>query len=387
MKTFRKKMPNGDLGGTYYVRYQRNGKRVTKSTGKSTQAEANEWVRTVLRPILDADGAEEAVNRAAAIVQRLRTVNLEDAWQHFLDKPRTRQPGADRLAFMKARWQRFVAWSPVNEVTAITPAIAQRYWRHVDAQRIAGATKSGHIEIVRRVLDACDSNVFDKLPNWQRKSVHRKVFSPVQLAEIAGRTDAWCYALFAFALHTGLREGDICNLRWEAVDLTHGWIQLAQSKTQRSVRIPLIGPVRGILESADRSGEYVFPEYKRSYDSDSISQHARNFLESLESVDATTTKPDGRDREVSVLDVHSCRHTFAYLAEQGGVPLSVIQSVIGHRTRAMTEHYTDHADDAAKLANLEKLGSAFGGAAINPLAGFSDEDLLAEIARRGLVAK
>ena len=54
-------------------------------------------------------------------------------------------------------------------------------------------------------------------------------------------------------------------------------------------------------------------------------------------------------------DLHSCRHTFCYYAGLAGIPLAVVQSIVGHMTPAMTEHYSAHASMEDKRRGMERL--------------------------------
>ena len=54
-------------------------------------------------------------------------------------------------------------------------------------------------------------------------------------------------------------------------------------------------------------------------------------------------------------DLHSCRHTFCYYAGLAGIPLAVVQSIVGHMTPSMTAHYSDHATTEDKRRGMERL--------------------------------
>jgi integrase len=47
---------------------------------------------------------------------------------------------------------------------------------------------------------------------------------------------------------------------------------------------------------------------------------------------------------------HSLRHSFVSLCRAADVPLSVVESIVGHSSPAMTRHYTHTGDVAARLA-------------------------------------
>ena len=52
------------------------------------------------------------------------------------------------------------------------------------------------------------------------------------------------------------------------------------------------------------------------------------------------------------------RHTFAHKLEQAGVPLTVIQQLVGHSSAAMTMHYSGHNTIEEKTAALSRLASS-----------------------------
>ena len=97
------------------------------------------------------------------------------------------------------------------------------------------------------------------------------------------------------------------------------------------------------------------PEHAKMYQTNpsGISYRFKSFLEDLGI--QTTRRVEGRSHAVSIRDVHSLRHTFAYLAGCYQIPLPVVQSILGHMSPEMTRHYQAHADREAKEKYLAKL--------------------------------
>ena len=158
------------------------------------------------------------------------------------------------------------------------------------------------------------------------------------------------------AVWTGLREGDICTLKWREVDLVHRLITRRMRKTKVEVQIPISNQLYALLTATPRTeSEYVFPEHANMYltNSSGVSYRVKHFLEGLGI--ETTRIPEGRTRAISVKDLHSCRHTFCYYAGLAGIPLSVVQSIVGHMTPAMTAHYSAHASIEDKRRGMERL--------------------------------
>jgi integrase len=177
------------------------------------------------------------------------------------------------------------------------------------------------------------------------------------------KDDEFLYPLFAIGINTGLREGDICQLRWSEIDLDGGWIARKTAKTGKSVRIPILPQIRGYLQqlSDQRSdSDFLLPAHAEMYRANrtGIGYRVSKFLEFIGI--KTTKKVDGRSREVSVKDVHSLRHTFCYTAAVHGVPLTIIQSIVGHVNSQITEMYMNHASDEMKKLKLQYLPDYLG---------------------------
>jgi len=76
----------------------------------------------------------------------------------------------------------------------------------------------------------------------------------------------------------------------------------------------------------------------------------------------TQREVPGRKRKQSVKDFHSLRHCFCYYAGMRGVPLPVVQSIVGHLTQSMTRHYQSHADKQARMQGVALMRGLTNGA-------------------------
>ena len=64
----------------------------------------------------------------------------------------------------------------------------------------------------------------------------------------------------------------------------------------------------------------------------------------------TSVRLEGRHRRTPEATFHSLRHTFVSFAANAGVPLHVVQSIVGHESTAMTRHYYHENIAALKSA-------------------------------------
>ena len=184
----------------------------------------------------------------------------------------------------------------------------------------------------------------------------REAFTSDELQTIFDNLDGFTRPMFMMAVWTGLREGDICTLKWSDVDLEHGLITRETRKTGVEVQIPISNDLSAYLFAIQKTdSEYVFPKHAEMYlaNPSGVSYRVKQFLEGLGI--QTTRIPNGRTRAISVKDLHSCRHTFCYYAGIAGIPLAVVQSIVGHMSPEMTKHYSAHATLEDKRRGMKQL--------------------------------
>ena len=63
-----------------------------------------------------------------------------------------------------------------------------------------------------------------------------------------------------------------------------------------------------------------------------------------------SVRMEGRTRKSVVASFHSLRHTFVSLSANAGVPLPVVQSIVGHCSTAMTRHYYHENEENLRKA-------------------------------------
>ena len=108
-------------------------------------------------------------------------------------------------------------------------------------------------------------------------------------------------------------------------NLQHLVITRETRKTGARVEIPIMPPLAELLRdnlALVSNSEYIFPEHAEMYlkNRTGVSYRVNKFLESV-GIERTRV-PKGRSRAISVKDLHSCRHTFCYLAGVNNIPIS-----------------------------------------------------------------
>lgn len=156
--------------------------------------------------------------------------------------------------------------------------------------------------------------------------------------------------VFAFALMTGLRRGEVLGLRWRSVVLegdrprfhvVDNWtradnrplLTTLKGKGQRRW-LPVSGPTLDLLrrlKAEGNGGEYVFP-----------------------SAVGTPLNPDNADRalgqlcgylDLPLISPHGLRHTYVSVQRKLGVPIEQISKQLGHASPAITLAIYSHIFD------------------------------------------
>jgi integrase len=272
----------------------------------------------------------------------------------------------------------------VKALRDVTPDMAGEYIVHLGSEGKSPNTINKYLNLLTLVFRVLKDKARLTVNPWegiQRKTLvthGRRELTIEELRRVCAAADGELRLLLALGLYTGLRLGDCATLRWGEVDLIRGRITRIPNKTGRRNPHPVIVPIhaslRAILEetpSSKRHG-YVLPESAEIYArrSDTLTDRVQRLFEACE---ITTHKPgtgfeiqigeDGKKTKVSTgnrasveVGFHSLRHSFVSLCRASDVPLSVVESIVGHSNPSMTRHYT-HTGDAAALAAVSSLPS------------------------------
>lgn len=149
------------------------------------------------------------------------------------------------------------------------------------------------------------------------------------------------------ALNTGMRKGEILSLKWDNVDLKHGFILLDKTKNGDRSEIPINETLRATLAGIVRRLDlpYVFfnPETEKAF-----TNIPGSFNSAL------------RRAGIKDFTFHDLRHTFASHLVMAGVDLTTIRELLGHKTLTMTLRYAHLAPShKVKAVNILDDNSTF----------------------------
>lgn len=134
------------------------------------------------------------------------------------------------------------------------------------------------------------------------------------------------------AINTGMRRGEILNLKWRDVSIENRIIRVAASKSGRPREIPMNGIVVRMFSSMTRKGDVIFP----------IDGFRRSWTKAVKTAG------------VEDLHFHDLRHECASQLVMSGADLKTVQEILGHSSLIMTQRYA-HLNDEHKRKAMERL--------------------------------
>ncbi len=158
---------------------------------------------------------------------------------------------------------------------------------------------------------------------------------------------SYLFPIVTFALATGARRGEILNLQWSDLDLTHNLVTFRHTKNGESRTITLT-PYLAEIFSTERKhrvilSPYIFPS-----------------LNGTKPADITTAWQEALLKTNINIRFHDLRHTAASHLAMNGASTLEIAAILGHKTLAMVKRYS-HFSTSATAQVLKRMNAAIFG--------------------------
>lgn len=395
----KRKTPKG-CTAEYHYEFMQSGKRYYGvCEGCTTERTAREYEKRVkeqVKGLAEQKSARLLAENYRDLLTGGTTILIKDGYAESLKKPRKRIPSPRRNQLKIAHWNDFscfmeTTYPSIQKLSQVTRKHAEEYIAYLRTNgrfntktvyrrgkreittcnniTLSSATQADYQTTLAEVFHLLHDeagiidNPFTRIPKPNRDSETREAFSEQDLKIIGEHLDDFTKPLFYIATTTALREGDICTLLWQEVNFRDKIIlRERMNKTGKPVEIPILPPLMTYLNELknacsrhlqDEYSKYVLPKHAKMYltNASGVSYRVKQFLEDTCNI-KTTRMPKGRSRAVSIKDLHSCRHTFCYYAGLNGIPLNIVQSIVGHVTPEMTKYYSAHATREAKREKM-----------------------------------
>lgn len=192
--------------------------------------------------------------------------------------------------------------------------------------------------------DFVSENPVRKVKLFPEKPNKLRVVSDHEFQKVYSNTSGFLRPILVTAFNTGMRRGEIFNLKWQDVNLNEGYIIVRESKNNDSRIIPINKVLMESLKSVKNNGssEYVF---SHSNGNDPVKTFKTAFNSAI------------RRSGVEKFRFHDLRHTFASNLVMAGVDIVTVQELMGHKSINMTKRYSHPTPEHKKQA-VERLNSS-----------------------------
>jgi integrase len=312
------------------------------------------------RGILEARNAEQAKQAAQKI--------WDDEWNHKYD-PEPPPPPV-QVMFADFVEETYLPWSRIHKgsydddvritsllmaffkgrtLAEIKPAMIEQFkMRRIGAGK-APATINRELSVLSKVLtlavrhEVAEANPCQGVERFALDNERVRYLTEVEeqrLFEAMGDNEQ-LKDIVTVALHTGMRRGEIFNLKWFDLDFDRTVIHVRKTKTKLNRVVPMNRRVREVFDKQKRSSEFVFTSAKTG-------GRLMDVKKAFNTARLHAGIPDFQLRDL--------RHSCATRLSDCGEELVTVAEILGHTDIRMTKRYSHGMHERKRLA-LEKLVS------------------------------
>ena len=319
----------------WYIDFYFQGKRIRECVGPS---------KKLAQQALDVRKGEIAQKKYG--LQETGHIKFESVTEKYLNHVRTYKRSYIRDQLSIRHLTDFFGGKYLNE---ITPYLIEEYKQN-RLEFIKPATVNRELACLKYLFnlainwELATTNPVTKIKFFKEELLPLKILSGEEVNQLISACLPHLKPIVIMALHTGMRRGEILNLKWESIDFDTGLILVANSKNSENRYIPISSYLAQVLSNLRKVSSYVFvnPNTKRPYSEIRQAFHS-------------AVKTAGLAR----MRFHDLRHNFASQMVMSGVDIVTVKEILGHRSIKMTMRYSHLTQDHKKSA-VERLMIRYG---------------------------
>jgi len=324
----------------WYIDYRANGKRI-RQVVKDAQTRAQAML------VLQEKVAEVFNNEhnSGMKEKKIKFYELADIYLNDYAKINKKSWRDDKyriVAHMKPFFGNF-------ELQEVTSLLIEKYRAERLKTGVTKSTVNRETTIMKKMFNlAMDWNLADKNPVLKVKLFSEKdtqkerLLTEEEEVKLLAESPDYLKPILIIALNTGMRRGEILNLKWSQVDLNKRHIKVEHTKGGKNRIIPINDVLhQELLRVKDLKGKsnHVFPN----------PETGRPFTEVKKSFKNACKRAGIHD-----LRFHDLRHTFATRLIESGADLITVRDLLGHFSVIVTQRYT-HSNQNQKQSAVELL--------------------------------
>lgn len=324
------------IRNSWFIDFRHNRKRYRKASPENTRAGAKAYEAFVLQQLsrgIDPFKIEKE--------KRVLTFEIFSwKWIELYVKNNNKISGLrGKTSVLKTHLVPFFGKRKLNEITNF---MIEEYKAYAIKKGLGNKTVNNHLSMLNTCLThAVEWEELESVPRIKKLKVEPNKFDFLTFKEsdllINSSNGIW-RKMILFALHTGMRYGEIRAIKWQDINWEKNLINVKKSfyrdilgstKSNKERHIPISYQLRMELEKDKQVEGYIFA-YENKYIEENMPRRAlRRIVE----------KTDLKRENGRKIGWHALRHTFASQLAMKGAPLSAIQQLLGHSDIQTTMRY------------------------------------------------
>ncbi|NQU94795.1 MAG: site-specific integrase [Candidatus Omnitrophica bacterium] len=320
---------------SYYIDYYAHGKRKREKIGPS---------RKLAESVLAKRKLAMAENRFLDIKKASKTTFYElcDLYIELHAKPNKRDWRRSDLLHQR-RSKEFFGNARLHTIT-------QEQVEQYKAKRLSSVSPA----TVNRELSSL-KHMFNKAIEWGKVEInpaHRvkklrennarlRYLEKEEIKTLIDNSNATLQPVLVVAVSTGMRRGEILNLKWRDIDINKGIIYVLRTKNHEAREVPMCDTVKQIFIKTEKRPNSPFIFCRKN--GKPYGKLDKSFLQAL--------------NKSGILNFrfHDLRHTFASQFMMAGGELNTLRELLGHKDIKMTLRYSHLSRDHKRRA-MENFG-------------------------------
>lgn len=325
-------------GESWYLDIRYDGRRIRKKiTGARTKTEADAALATIKTDIL----------RGEFNFKQEKKILFKDFAKEYLEYAKANKKSwrSDQVSL-----NRLKLFFGDLSLSKITSRLIEEYkLKRINEYKQRGKTKkkikpasvNRELACLRFIFSLAkkwklvDENPVKEVKLFQEQKIEMKILDKIEIDLLIDKSCDHLRGIIILALNTGMRKGEILNLRWNDVDFDKLFIFIKTSKSGMARKVPMNNMVIDTLKKVKRESDYVFCNPKTK-------EHIKDVK--------TAFKAACRRAGIIDLRFHDLRHTAATYMVTGGVDLVTVAEILGHADIKMTMRYAHPTPDNKRKA-------------------------------------
>lgn len=330
----------------YWIKYYKNGRPIRESVHSSKHEDAKRLLK--IREGRAAQGLPLGIN--------LEKITFEELAEDYINDYQINQKRTlNRARILVKNLGEFFGGIRVVEISPVKARAYISYRQNKsknEGRTVSNSTINRELSALKRMLNigyqVGKVNRMPYIKMLEENNIRSGYFEHDEFLALRGALPDYAKVPVTIAYYTGMRSGEILNLRWDQVNLTEGKVLLSpkQTKNKTPRMIFLTEELLEVMMMAKESRDQQHPYCPW------VCQRSGERLQSFKKSWKTALKRVGLEGKL----FHDFRRTAVRNMVKAGIPEKISMSISGHKTRSIFDRYNIVSESDLKSA-AEKIGA------------------------------